>query len=143
MLVELSDLHTALERDEVVPSFQPVVELRTGRLAGFEVLARWQHPQHGLVLPENFILLAEKNGLIGALTRQVFRKAFSAAPLLPEPLVLAVNVSPTQLHHLSFCPGEIRDLAEETGFPLKRLTVEITESAVVRTIWSVGANHRQ
>ena len=133
MLVELSDLHTALERDEVVPSFQPVVELRTGRLAGFEVLARWKHPQHGLVLPENFILLAEKNGLIGALTRQVFRKAFSAAPLLPEPLVLAVNVSPTQLHHLSL-PGQIRDLAEETGFPLKRLTVEITESAVVNNL---------
>ena len=130
MVMELSDVQMALERDELVPCFQPLVELRTGRLAGFEVLARWKHPEHGYVLPENFISLAEKNGLIGQLMQQVFRKAFQSAPVLPEPLVLAVNVSPTQLHHLTL-PGQIRELAEEAGFPLKRLTVEITESALL------------
>jgi len=69
MVVELLDVRRALENEELVPCFQPLVELRTGRLAGFEVLARWQHPDLGLVLPENFIALAEENDLIGCFTR--------------------------------------------------------------------------
>jgi PAS domain S-box-containing protein len=130
MVSELSGLHAALERNEVVPCFQPFVELHTGRLAGFEVLARWEHLQRGLILPENFIALAEQNGLIGLLMQQVFRKAFQSAPYLPAPLVLTVNISPTQLQDLSL-PEQIRDLAQTAGFPLERLTVEITESALL------------
>ncbi len=130
MLVDLIDVRQALEHEEIVPCFQPVVELRTGRLAGFEVLARWEHPDHGLILPENFISLAEENGLIGQLTHQILGKAFLAAPMLPEPLFLAVNVSPTQLSLLSL-PRQIRNVAEEYGFSLQRLIVEITESALV------------
>jgi PAS domain S-box-containing protein len=99
-------------------------------LAGFEVLARWKHPQLGLVLPENFISLAEEDVLVGKLMRQILRKAFLAGPLVPPPLMLAVNVSPTQLHDLSL-PAEIRELAIEGGFPLERLVVEITESGLI------------
>jgi EAL domain-containing protein (putative c-di-GMP-specific phosphodiesterase class I) len=127
MFAELADVHRALDNDELEPCFQPVVELHTGRLAGFEVLARWKHPVHGLVLPENFISLAEENGFAGLLMRQIMRKAFRSAPVVPEPLLLAVNVSPVQLRDLSL-PGEIRQAAEEAGFPLRRLTVEITET---------------
>ena len=82
MLAELPDLLEALNNDDLVPFFQPVVELRTGQLRGFEVVARWHHPEHGPILPANFISLAERNGLIGELMRQVCCKAFRAFPLL-------------------------------------------------------------
>jgi PAS domain S-box-containing protein len=127
--VDIAEVRQAIEHDELEPCFQPVVELHTGLVAGFEVLARWKHPQHGLILPENFISLAVENGLIGLLTRQIMRKAFLSAPLLPEPLWLAVNVSPMQLRDLSL-PGQICEATEKSGFPLKRLTIEITESAL-------------
>src|ERR1035437_5571366 len=128
--VDLAAVRRALDNDELEPCFQPIVELHTGHLAGFEVLARWKHPQLGLVLPENFISLAEEDVLVGKLMRQILRKAFLAGPLVPPPLMLAVNVSPTQLHDLSL-PAEIRELAIEGGFPLERLVVEITESGLI------------
>jgi PAS domain S-box-containing protein len=133
MLVSLADVRSVLENDALVPCFQPIVELHTGRLAGFEVLARWNHPQLGLMLPENFISLADENGLIGLLTQQIMRKAFLSASLLPEPLVLAVNVSPTQLHDMGL-PVQIREAAVQAGFPLKRLTVEITETGLFNNL---------
>lgn len=128
--VDLAEVRRALENDELVPCFQPVVELHTGLLKGFEVLARWQPPERGPVLPENFICLAEENGLIGLLMQQIMRKAFESAPVLPEPLTLAVNISPSQLRDLSL-PGQIRDAAEKAGLPLDRLVVEITESGIL------------
>jgi PAS domain S-box-containing protein len=131
--VDIAQVRQALDKNELEACFQPVVELHTGRLAGFEVLARWRHPELGLVLPSNFIPLVEEGGLIGQLMEQVLHKAFRSAPDLPGPLALAVNVSPTQLHDLSL-PGQIRDLAEKGGFPLERLVVEITESALVEDL---------
>ena len=84
MFVDLADVRRALENEELVPCFQPVVELHSGRVTGFEVLARWLHPQLGLVLPENFISLAEDNGLIGTLMEQISRKflCINGPPLL-------------------------------------------------------------
>jgi len=133
MLTTLMDVRRAIESDAIVPCFQPIVELRTGRLAGFEVLARWAHPDHGLVLPENFIPLAEDNGLIGQLTQQILRKAFLTASVLPEPLFLAVNISPIQLCDVDL-PRLIRETADEAGFSLQRLIVEITENALVSNL---------
>jgi len=133
MVVNLIDVRQALESESLVPCFQPIVELRTGRLAGFEILARWQHPELGLILPENFISLAEENGLIGELTHQILSKSFRTAPMLPEPLFLAVNISPIQLQYLSL-PQQIQHTADDNGFPLRRLIVEITESALVRNL---------
>lgn len=130
MLVGLADVRSALEDDALVPCFQPIVELHSGRLTGFEVLARWKHPQLGLVLPENFIPLADESGLVGLLMRQILRKAFLSASLLPEPLMMSVNVSPTQLRDLGL-PTQIREAAAEAGFPLKRLMVEITETGLI------------
>jgi EAL domain-containing protein (putative c-di-GMP-specific phosphodiesterase class I) len=130
MISDLADVRRALENDEMVASFQPLIGLQSGALTGFELLARWQRPGFEPVLPLNFIPLAEENGLIAELTRQVLRKAFDAAPLLGEPLVLSVNISPVQLtdHGLA---KSIRDLAEAGGFPLDRLIVEITEGAML------------
>src|ERR1700722_10277621 len=130
MFIDIAGVVRALERDEVVPSFQPVIDLRSGRLAGFEILARWQSSTEGLVLPRNFISVAEENGLIGNLTHQVLRKAFRCVSTLPAPLSLAINISPVQMRYASL-PSQIRDAAEEAGFPLNRLTIEITESALL------------
>jgi len=130
MVVEIEDVRRAIESEEFIPYFQPLVELRTRRLAGFEVLARWQHPELGLIPPANFISLAEENGLIGPLTQQIMRKACLSAPVVPHPLFLAVNISPIQLHDSSLA-SQVRELAEATGFPLERLMIEVTESALI------------
>ena len=129
MIVTLPDILQALERDEIVPFFQPVVELRKGRLLGFEILARWHHAEHGPILPSNFISLAEDSGLIGRLTDQVCRKAFEASHLLSEQLTLALNISPVQMRD-SGLPAQVYENAQAGGFPLSRLIVEITESAL-------------
>jgi PAS domain S-box-containing protein len=131
MPVTLATVRKALECDELEPNFQPVVELSTGRLAGFEVLARWRDPDLGLRLPPNFIGLAEDNGLIGVLMHQVMRKAFLSGPLLPAPLVLAINVSQIQLQDPTLSL-QFRDAAEHASFPLDRLAIEITESALAK-----------
>jgi PAS domain S-box-containing protein len=133
MHVELAEVRRALENEELVPFFQPLVELRTGQLAGFEVLARWQHPQLGPVLPENFIALAEQNGLIGQLMEQTLQKAFLSASDLPEPLVMAINVSPSQWQDLEL-PVHILNAAEKANFSPARLTIEITESALFNNL---------
>jgi PAS domain S-box-containing protein len=130
MIISVDEVRRAIDGDELIPSFQPIVGLHTGRITGFEVLARWQHPEFGLVLPSNFISLAEDNGLISLLTHQVFHKAFVAASLFPDPLMLSVNISPIQLRDPSL-GAQIRALAEADGFPLHRLIVEITESALL------------
>jgi len=131
--VDFTQVRQALDKEEFEPCFQPVVELHTGRLAGFEVLARWHHSQNGLIMPANFISLTEKYGLIGELMRQILRKAFLSASVLPTPLALSVNISPTQLHDFSL-GSQIRLAADDAGFPLDRLIVEITESALAEDL---------
>jgi PAS domain S-box-containing protein len=133
MPVDIADVRRAIDGDEFEPYFQPVVELHTGHLSGFEVLARWNHPKLGLVLPDDFIPVAEENGMIGPLMQQILHKAFLSSPVLPAPFGLAVNVSPAQLHDLSL-PGQIRKLVEEGGFPLERLCIEITESGLINNL---------
>jgi PAS domain S-box-containing protein len=127
---DANDLRRALENNEIVPYFQPLVELRTGLLRGFEALARWQHPQRGLVPPNEFIPLAEKSGLHGQLTGNLLRAVFAAAKEIPNHLTLSVNISLTQLTDLTL-PKHIFAAAQNANFPLQRLILEITESALV------------
>ncbi len=124
MLIELDDLRKALMRNEIIPHFQPVVELRTGRFTGFEVLARWDHPLHGAFLPGNLIALAEE---------QVFAKAFAAVAKHPDGARLSVNLSPLQLSN-PLLDREIEALAKAEDFDLSRLTLEVTESALLRDL---------
>ena len=126
---DANDLRRALEKNEILPYFQPLVELRTGLLSGFEVLARWQHPVRGLITPNEFIPLAEETGLNGQLTGNLLRAVFAAAKNIPEHLTLSVNISLTQLTDFSL-PKHIRAAAEQASFPLSRLILEITESAL-------------
>jgi len=127
------DLSRALDADEIVPYFQPIVELRTGVLTGFEALARWRHPAHGPISPEIFIPLAEENGLIGTLTRNLLRRVFAVATTLPEELSISFNISPLQFRDQSLAQ-QITSAAQLAGFSLKRLILEITESALIDNI---------
>jgi PAS domain S-box-containing protein len=127
---DANDLRRALESNEIIPYFQPLVELRTGLLRGFEALARWQHPQRGLIPPNEFIPLAEASGLHGLLTGKLLSAVFAAAKGIPCHLTLSVNISLTQLTDLSL-PRHIFAAAKQAQFPLNRLILEITESALV------------
>jgi PAS domain S-box-containing protein len=127
------DLCEALEHDQIVPYFQPLVELRTGTLTSFEVLARWNHPVEGMIRPDEFIALAEETGYIGQLTAVLLRQVFDAAAAIPPHVTVAVNISPLQFRDREL-PTEIARLAEAGGFPLSRLVLEVTESALVGNV---------
>jgi PAS domain S-box-containing protein len=130
MPIDTQDVCQALEKGEFVPSFQPLVAVRTGQLAGFEVLARWKHPAWGMISPAVFIPLAEDGGWMAELTQVLLRQAFAAASTIPEPLVLSINISPVQLQDLTL-PKQIQRVAEAKHFPLSRTVVEIAEGALV------------
>jgi PAS domain S-box-containing protein len=129
MKIDISTARQALEAGEFFPYFQPLVTLGTGQLAGFEVLARWNHPEVGMIAPDRFIPPAERDGWIGALTEQILFKAFISAISIPRPLRLSVNISPIQLRDPSL-PKQIEGISRRTGFSLDRVVVEITESAL-------------
>ena len=120
----------AIRESQFIPYFQPIVLMRSGELAGFEILARAENPELGLLAPDQFIPLAEANGWIDIISEQLLRKAFAASYLIPEPLTLSINISPVQLRHAGL-PALIRDAAESAGFRLGRLVIEITESALI------------
>lgn len=124
------EIRTAIEADEFVPFFQPLISLDTGELNGFEVLARWNSPQRGLVEPDDFIAIAEQSGQIGALSMRVMEKAFVQARDWPAHLKLAVNVSPIQFRDPRLAERIVQILTE-TGFPARRLEVEITEGSLL------------
>jgi len=131
MHVTPSSLHRALEHSQFSPYFQPLVALHTGRLLGFEVLARWKHPKRGLILPNDFIPFAEGHGFMPELMQQVLSKAFESAPELVEAQTLAINVSATQLCDENL-PGQISRLTEKAQLAPSRLIVEVTESAMFK-----------
>jgi PAS domain S-box-containing protein len=129
MAIDLAEVNRALENGEFLPYFQPQVQLRSGKLTGFEVLARWNHATKGIIPPDDFIPLAERDGWIHALTSQILEKAFSLALPLPGALQLSVNISPIQLRDRSLAK-QFEEIARLTGFSLERVMVEITESAM-------------
>jgi EAL domain-containing protein (putative c-di-GMP-specific phosphodiesterase class I) len=114
---------------EFIPYFEQQIDLSTGRLAGFEMLMRWDSPMHGLVSPDVFIPVAEDSGLISELSMNVIAAAMHEANHWDSGLSLAVNVSPIQLKDPWFAQ-KITKLLVETGFPANRLEVEITESSL-------------
>lgn len=122
-------LRLGLEHDQFVPFFEPQVDLRSGEIIGFEVLARWQHPTRGMIRPDVFIPVAEDIGLIGLLSEKVIGAALAAARDWDAKLTISVNISPTQLSDPCLTQKIVR-LLEEAGFPAERLIVEITESSL-------------
>ncbi|MGI8575019.1 MAG: putative bifunctional diguanylate cyclase/phosphodiesterase [Egibacteraceae bacterium] len=126
----VGELHRAVEHDELRLEFQPQWCLRTGVLAGVEALVRWEHPTRGLLMPGNFIPLAENTGVIRPLSYWVLEHAIAAVRdwLPPLDAMLAVNVPPRLLHDPRFV-DELSRLTS-TG-PQVRLELEVTEGAVM------------
>ena len=122
-------LRGAIPRQEIVPYFEQQIDLATGRLGGFEVLARWEHPQRGLIGPDQFIPIAEETGMIADLSLSIMRQAFLAAKDWDAGLSLSVNISPWQLKD-AWLAQKIIKVLTETGFPATRLEIEITESSL-------------
>ncbi len=126
-------IRAGLEHDQFIPFFEPQVELATGAIVGFEVLARWDHPLTGIVSPDRFIAIAEEHNLIGRLSDQVVRKALAAAVHWDPALTLSINISPRQFTD-SWLAQKIVRLLAETGFPAERLIVEVTETSLFADI---------
>lgn len=124
-----ADMRIGIATDQFLPFYQPQVDLLSGKLHGFEVLARWEHPERGLVEPSSFIPVAEATGLIGSLSLSVMKRALLETLNWDQNLLIAVNLSPVQLKD-PLLAQRITKLLVETGFPARRLELEITESAL-------------
>ncbi|WP_047249423.1 EAL domain-containing protein [Chromobacterium subtsugae] len=126
------DLRTGIEKGEFRPFFQPQVEMASGVVRSVEVLARWQHPRLGLTSPLQFIELAETSGLITDLTKRLLDDAAQIVAKLPPdpPLHMSINLSMASLSETSLV-AEFEAILRNNGFPMSRLTVEVTESGLM------------
>lgn len=122
-------IRRGLRAREFVPYYQQQVDLETGDLIGFEMLARWLSPELGIVSPDIFIPIIEEMGLIDDMSRQLMAQAFEDAKLWHPKLTMAVNVSPLQLRDPWFAQKTLKMLVAH-AFPASRLEIEVTESAL-------------
>jgi diguanylate cyclase (GGDEF)-like protein len=125
------DLRKALANEEFELFYQPLVNLKSGRIATCEALLRWNHPVRGTVSPIDIIPVAEDMGLIVDLGRWILRKACMECMKWPEAVSVAVNFSPQQFHQRDVL-SEVRYALEVSGLPAHRLEIEITESSLLR-----------
>lgn len=123
-------LRRAVSASEVEPHFQPIVDLKTRNVIGFEALARWTDRDLGAVSPTTFIPIAEERGIIGPLSQLVLRKATEAARNWPADLFLSFNLSPSQLVDQN-TGLQILAILNRTGFDPRRLEIEITETGLM------------
>jgi len=132
-LALLGELRRAIDQQQLVLHYQPKVGAHTGQMLGVEALVRWQHPEHGLLSPGDFIPLAERTGLIGPLTNYVLDAALRQCRTWQQTgheLSMAVNVSARSLLDLAF-PDQVAGLLARWEVPARLLVVEITESTIM------------
>ncbi|MGH9139676.1 MAG: putative bifunctional diguanylate cyclase/phosphodiesterase [Vicinamibacterales bacterium] len=143
-----TDLRHAIERREFEVVYQPIVALATGRISGFEALARWRHPVRGLISPVEFIPVAEETGMIRHLGRIILTEScrrmadWQARLGAAAPAIMCVNVSSRQLAQVDLAE-EIEAVMRETGLESSWLKLEITESAFIADIWAAEATLRR
>lgn len=125
------DLRKALANEEFELFFQPLVNLKSGKITTCEALLRWNHPVRGTVSPVDIIPVAEDMGLIVDLGRWILRRACMECMKWPDGVSVAVNFSPQQFHQRDVL-SEIRYALEVSGLPAHRLEIEITESSLLR-----------
>jgi len=131
-----TDLRFAIERNEFELYYQPIIGLGSASLVGFEALVRWNHPQRGLVPPNEFIPISENTGLIVPMTIQILHSACAQVARWQRsypsdaPLSVAVNLSGKHFAHPNL-PDQINDVLRETGLGAPSLKLELTESAVM------------
>ena len=132
----IQGLRRGIEKGEFVPFYEQQIDLETGKLVGFEMLARWNSPDFGIVGPDIFIPIAEEMGLIGDLSEQLIVQAFTDAKSWAPELTLSVNISPVQMRDPWFSQKLLKLLIEH-NFPPHRLEIEITESCLHENIGMV------
>jgi diguanylate cyclase (GGDEF)-like protein/PAS domain S-box-containing protein len=126
-------LRRAVQREELRIHLQPEIAVDGGAVVGFEALVRWEHPERGLLMPAEFVPLAEETGLIASIGEWVLRRACTeAASWAAEGLSIAVNVSPRQLSHGDFV-DLVASVLAQTGLAPGALCLELTESAVIES----------
>ena len=128
-----TEIKSAIASGQIVPYYQPLVDLNSSATVGFEVLARWEHPTRGKILPDIFIPIAEDTGSIGDMTDHLIEQAMIDAKAWPDHLFVSVNFSPRQISDPGLAP-RILKLLTKHAFPPSRLVMEITESAVVQQL---------
>jgi diguanylate cyclase (GGDEF)-like protein len=124
------DLRDAIQNDVLRPYYQPLVDLATGRITGFEALVRWPHSEHGMIPPAEFIPVAEETGLINALGGLMLRRACMDAAKWPDDVRVAVNLSPLQFR-VGNLFSVVMDALKQSGLPARRLELEITETLLL------------
>jgi diguanylate cyclase (GGDEF)-like protein len=132
-----ADIKSALDANQFEPYFQPLISLKSGHLVGFEALARWNHPERGVIAPGAFITVAEEVGVIGDLFECLLKKVCVAARSWPRHIKVSVNVSPVQLADERFVIKLLESL-RLYDFDPDRLVLEITENAVVQDMSAAG-----
>jgi len=126
-------IREGLAKGEFEPFYEQQIDLETGQLVGFEMLARWHSPQFGLISPEIFIPIAEEMGVIAELSEQLMERAFTDAAEWSEALTLSINISPLQMRDPWFAQKLLKLLVAK-NFPPHRLDIEITESCLHENI---------
>ena len=124
------DLRAAIQDDMLRPYYQPLIDLKSGRITGVEALVRWPHPERGMISPGEFIPVAEDTGLINALGTQILRRACMEAAAWPDEVRVAVNLSPLQFR-VGNLLSVVIDALKQSGLPAKRLELEITETLLL------------
>lgn len=123
-------LKEAVGRGTLALAYQPICDIETSLVVGFEALLRWHHPVLGAVEPDKFIPIAEKSGLIVPLGRWVLETACADAAAWEQPATVSVNLSPLQFRQ-SDLPRQIADVLNRTGLPPERLKLEVTEGLLL------------
>jgi diguanylate cyclase (GGDEF)-like protein/PAS domain S-box-containing protein len=135
------ELERAIDRSEFQLAYQPIVGLESGRVVGAEALLRWHHPDRGVLLPGEFVPLAEESGLIVRIGQWVLQQAvddMAAWPRVADPVYVSVNVSPRQLVEPRF-DRDVAEALEASGAAPGRLLLEFTESALIGDAAPVAA----
>ncbi len=130
------DMRRALEREEFVVYYQPVVDLATVAVQGFEALVRWNHPERGFIGPDKFIPVAETTGIIGAIGAWVLGRACRDVAAMADrcpPLWISVNVSAVQLEDENLV-ATVSQALEASGLDASRLTLEVTETVIMHDV---------
>ena len=144
-LQEEAELRGAIERNELVPSYQPIVQLATGRLVAVEALARWHHPTRGELRPSSFIELAQETGLIADISNLVLDRAcadlrrWQDESLVEPSFAISVNLAPQQLVGRALL-GQVDDATVRHGIDPRRLILEITEGGMMLDTAAAIAN---
>jgi len=124
------ELRDAIQNDVLRPYYQPLVDLSSGRITGFEALVRWPHAERGMVSPAEFIPVAEETGLINPLGGLMLRRACFDAATWPDDVRVAVNLSPLQFRSGNLL-SMVTDALKHSGLPPRRLELEITETLLL------------